>query len=259
MVRPRNPADGPAADRSPVRDATDRRNRPRCGGAGAGVGSRRCAADHPIFGRDVPDAAWRPTPELLARLAAGAASSARPASPTSRRSRPAPSPIRPGSGAPPSDDLGVAWQRRPDRDRSTSRAAPEWARWWSGGAFNHAIAAVEPRAAARPGRRGDRLGGRGRRGPPPDERASCATRSTRPPGCSRGQGVGAGDRVGIFLPMLAETVDRGRWRSAGSRRSSRRSSRATARRRSRPGCDDCEATRPDHRRRLPPPRQPSCR
>ena len=47
------------------------------------------------------------------------------------------------------DDLGVAWQRPPDDDpRPGGRTAR--ARWWIGGAFNHAGAATEPWAAARP-------------------------------------------------------------------------------------------------------------
>ena len=67
-------------------------------------------------------------------------------------------------------------------------------------------AAVEPRARARSGRRGARLGGRGRRGPAPDERASSRDAVDAAAGCCAAAGVGPGDRVGIFLPMLAETV-----------------------------------------------------
>ena len=150
LVRPRNPVDGPAADRSLVRDATARRIRPRCGGASAGVGSNdddRATADlRP--GRPRRRLAADPGAPRATR--GWPASSARRASPTSRRSRPARSTIRPGSGRAAVDDLGARLATPTGRSTMDISRGPEWATWWSGGAFNHAIAATEPRAARDP-------------------------------------------------------------------------------------------------------------
>ena len=146
-------------------------------------------ADHPIFGRDVPDAAWRPTPELLARLAGSRASSGRPAS-RDLEALQARAVADPGWfwGAA-ADDLGARLAAPAGPGRWTCERRARWARWWRGGAFNHAVASIEPRAAPRSRRRGDRLGGRGRRGPPPDERGA-ARRGRR----GRPDAAGAGRR-----------------------------------------------------------------
>src|SRR5439155_14642973 len=47
------------------------------------------------------------------------------------------------------DDLGLAWQRRPRQVVDLSQG-PEWSRWWIGGMFNYASAAVDSRAERDP-------------------------------------------------------------------------------------------------------------
>src|SRR3954454_3854961 len=96
------------------------------------------AVEHPIFGRDVADVAWRPTPELLAesRLA-------RFIERTNERDIPA-LPARAvedpawfwGAAA---DDLALPWQRRPSQVMDAS-GGPEWTRWWRGGRLNYVAA-----------------------------------------------------------------------------------------------------------------------
>src|SRR5918993_5834484 len=101
-----------------------------------------------IFGRDVADAAWRPSRELLsdARLAAFLrATGSRDLETLQARAADDPAWFW-GTAA---DDIGLAWQRQPDAVIDVARG-PEWARWWTGGAFNYASAAVDPRAAADP-------------------------------------------------------------------------------------------------------------
>ncbi|HVL53787.1 MAG TPA: acetyl-coenzyme A synthetase N-terminal domain-containing protein, partial [Vitreimonas sp.] len=104
--------------------------------------------DWPTFGRDVPDAAWRPTPEdrassRLARFirAAGAADL------TALQQRAADDPAWFWAAA--ADDLELPWQRRPTAVLDDARGS-EWARWWPGGAFNYADAATRPRAERQP-------------------------------------------------------------------------------------------------------------
>ena len=130
----------------------------------------------PIFGRDSPDAAWRPTPELLheSRLARFLRATGEPSLEALQARAVADPGWFWGAAA---DDIGVAWQRRPSEVLDASRG-PAWARWWGGGAFDYARAATEPRAAARSRGRGARLGGRGWRRPPADQR--------RAPGRGRG-------------------------------------------------------------------------
>ena len=60
------------------------------------------------------------------------------------------------------------------------------------------------RRSARPARHD--LGGRGRRGPHPHLRASCTPRSSRVANALKALGVGKGDRVGIFMPMMPEVA-----------------------------------------------------
>jgi len=160
-------------------------------------------ANHPIFGRDVPDAAWRPTPVLLAdaRLATFLRSTGEPDL-EALQARAVADPAWFWGAA--IDDLGLAWQRAPDQVMDAS-GGPEWTRWWRGGAFNHAEASTAPRAARDPNgsaltweaEDGEvrRLTNRGLR----DSVVAAARMFVA-------QGVRPGDRVGIFLPMLVETV-----------------------------------------------------
>ena len=165
--------------------------------------SRSGSDDRPIFGRDVPDAAWRPTRSLLAdsRLATFLRATGEPDLETLQARAVADPAWFWGAAV---DDLGLAWQRSPDQVMDAS-GGPEWTRWWRGGAFNHAEASTAPRAARDPagaaldweGEDGEtrRLTNRGLR-----DSVEAAARMFL------AQGVRPGDRVGIFLPMLVETV-----------------------------------------------------
>ncbi len=157
----------------------------------------------PTFGRDVPDAAWRPTPDLLetSRLARFLRASGEP-SLEALHHRAETDPAWFWGAA--VDDLGFDWQARP-RETLDLRAGPEWARWWIGGAFNYASAAVEPRARRSPGTtaltwEGD--DGEVRR----LTNAELEAEVERAARMLAAEGVREGDRVGIFLPMLLETA-----------------------------------------------------
>jgi acetyl-CoA synthetase len=159
--------------------------------------------DQPIFGRDVPDAAWRPTPELLreSRLAAFLRSTGEPDL-EALQARAAADPAWFWGAA--ADDLGLAWQRPPSQVMDASDG-PEWTRWWRGGSFNWADTAVRSRAERDPD--GAAVAWEGEDG----EVRQLTNRQLRAAVIDaarmlRGHGVGSGDRVGIFLPMLAETV-----------------------------------------------------
>ena len=81
----------------------------------------------------------------------------------------------------------------------------EFSRWWTGGAFNYASAAIDPRAAANPD--GAAITWEGEDG---DVRrltnAELRDEVNRAAAMFARLGVGEGDRVGIFLPLLPETV-----------------------------------------------------
>ncbi len=157
----------------------------------------------PRFGRDVPAAAWRPDRALLAesRLARFVRQTGeRDLDAVQARAERDPAWFW-GAAA---QDLALAWQR-PFREVLDARRGPEWSRWWIGGSFDYARAAVEPRAERDP----DGLAltwegedGEVRRLSNSELRAEV----DRTAAMLAGQGVGPGDRVGIFLPMLVETV-----------------------------------------------------
>ncbi len=159
--------------------------------------------DWPTFGRDVPDAAWRPGPEQLerSRLAVFLRSTGL-RDLEALQSRAADDPAWFWGAA--ADDLAIAWQRPPARVLDLS-GGPEWSRWWTGGAFNYAAAAIDPRADRDPD--GEALVWEGEDGAvrrltnhelrDAVDRAAAAFDAI---------GVGEGDRVGIYLPMLVETV-----------------------------------------------------
>jgi acetyl-CoA synthetase len=157
----------------------------------------------PVFGRDVPDAAWRPSPADLAdsRLARFVRASGM-VDLDALQARAAADPAWFWGAA--ADDLALVWQRRPVAVLDLERG-PEWARWWTGGAFNHAAAAIDPRAEREPA--GEALVWEGE-----DGEVRCFTARQLRDAVERAalmlaaEGVGPGDRVGILLPMLPETA-----------------------------------------------------
>jgi acetyl-CoA synthetase len=161
------------------------------------------ASSWPTFGRDVPDAAWRPTADDLHRSRlARFVRAAGMADLEALQARAAADPAWFWGAA--LDDLGLPWQRRPQSVMDSSRG-PEWTRWWSGGAFNHAAAAIDPRAERDPD--GEALAWEGEDG----EVRRYSARELRDAvedaaALLAGEGVGPGDRVGILLPMLPETA-----------------------------------------------------
>jgi len=161
------------------------------------------SSDWPIFGRDVAGAAWRPaadagTATRLGRFVRAVGEPDLEALQRHAQRDPA------WFWAAAADDLGLDWQRRPATTLDLSRG-PEWSTWWTGGAFNYASAAIDPRAARDPD--GAALTWEGEDG---DVRrlsnARLKAQVDRAAAMLGRLGVGAGDRVGIFLPLLPETV-----------------------------------------------------
>jgi acetyl-CoA synthetase len=159
--------------------------------------------DRPIFGRDVPAAVWRPTPRLRSdsRLA-GFLRASGAADLEALQARAVADPAWFWGAA--VDDLGLDWQRQPDQVMDAS-GGPEWTRWWRGGAFNHAEASTATRAARDPS--GEAIAWEGEDGE--FRRLTNAALRDYVVVAARmfqAAGVRPGDRVGIFLPMLVETV-----------------------------------------------------
>jgi acetyl-CoA synthetase len=102
------------------------------------------------------------------------------------------------------DDLELHWQRRPKTVLDLA-GGPARARWWIGGAFNHAVAATEPWAASRSDDAAlawESEDGDVRRftWAELDREVRLAARRLA------AVGVAEGTRVGILLPMLVETA-----------------------------------------------------
>ena len=161
------------------------------------------APEWPIFGRDVPDAPWRPSPRDLAesRLAGLVRTSGEPSLDALQAHAAADPAWFWGLAA---DDIAIPWVRRPRSVLDVSRG-PEWSRWWIGGSFNYAAACLDGRAERDPG--GEALvwegeDGEVRRFTNAELRHEVDWAATM----LQGLGVQAGDRVGILLPMLPETV-----------------------------------------------------
>jgi acetyl-CoA synthetase len=160
------------------------------------------------FARPGSDAPWRPSPEDLADSrparfvrAAGFGADA-PSGLEAIQARAARDPGWFWGAA--AEDLALHWQRPPTTTLDLSAGIAR-ARWWSGGAFNHAVAAVEPWATTRPA--AEALAWEGEDGAVRtltwaelDAAVGAAARRLA------GIGVGEGTRVGILLPMLVETV-----------------------------------------------------
>ena len=102
------------------------------------------------------------------------------------------------------DDIGIPWQRRPTRILDLT-GDPARARWWIGGAFNHAVAATEPWAATRPDDAA--LTWEGEDGATVNVTWAELDRDVRRAARHlAAAGVGEGTRGGILLPTLVETA-----------------------------------------------------
>src|SRR5207247_4939345 len=96
-------------------------------------------------------------------------------------------------------------RHRPPTHVVSSSGGPQWTRWWRGGLLNYAAAAVEPRAARDP--TAPAVTWEGEDGEVRTvTNAALLTAVADAARMLRSEGVGPGDRVGIFLPMLVETV-----------------------------------------------------
>ncbi len=161
------------------------------------------AGDWPLFGRDVPDAAWRPTTEAAAatRLGRFLRSTGEPDLDSLQRHAEQDPAWFWGAAV---DDIGLDWQRRPTSVLDVSQGVA-WSRWWSGGAFNYASAAIDPRARSRPD--GTALRWEGEDGATRVlSNAELKAEVDRAAAMLARLGIGANDRVGIFMPLLPETV-----------------------------------------------------
>ena len=163
----------------------------------------RVQLDRPIFGRDGEGVAWRPDPDLLrdSQLARFLRATGEP-SLDALQARAVADPAWFWGAA--ADDLDLAWGRRPSTILDASRG-PAFARWWLGGELNYARAAIGPRVARDPDGRALTWEG---------EDGSVRTLTNRELAGEvdvavrrlRAHGIRPGDRVGILLPMLVETV-----------------------------------------------------
>jgi acetyl-CoA synthetase len=166
------------------------------------VGSTK-ASDWPIFGRDAEGVAWRPDPATIAdaRLTRFLRSTGEPSLDALQAHATADPAWFWGAAA---DDIAVAWDR-PPRETADLSGGPAWTRWWIGGSFDWSWAAVEPRAARDPD--GIAITWEGEPGTyahvSNKDLAALVRRAAQQ---LRGLGIGPGDRVGILLPMLVETV-----------------------------------------------------
>jgi acetyl-CoA synthetase len=102
------------------------------------------------------------------------------------------------------DDVGVGWTRRFDQVLDVSRGI-EWARFWTGGRLNLSVNAVDRWVATTPDQQAVVWEG--------DDGAVRAVTFVeladdvgRAAAALRALGVGHGDAVGLFLPMIPETV-----------------------------------------------------
>lgn len=102
------------------------------------------------------------------------------------------------------DDLDLVWSRPYDQVLDLSQGAP-WAEWFTGGSFNYVVSALDRHAAQSPDRTAIIWEG--------DDGAvrrltfgELLAGTNQLANALRALGVERGDRVGVFLPMLPETV-----------------------------------------------------
>ncbi len=104
-----------------------------------------------------------------------------------------------------SDDLGLVWQRPYTQVMDTSRGIP-WTTWYTGGQFNYTVTALDKHAA---GASADKLAltWEGEDGATATYTyAELLAMTHRAANALHDLGVGKGDVVAIYLPMLPETV-----------------------------------------------------
>jgi acetyl-CoA synthetase len=103
------------------------------------------------------------------------------------------------------EDLGLIWSRPYEQVLDLSRGAP-WAEWFTGGGFNYVTSALDRHAAGPDGERTALIweadDGAVRRLTFRELQAE----TNRLANALRQLGVERGDRVGVFMPMLPETV-----------------------------------------------------
>lgn len=157
----------------------------------------------PTFARPDADAPWLPTAELLAESRLARLIRASGATDLEDlQARAARDPAWFWGAA--VSDLGLTWQRPYRRVLDLERGI-EFARWWSGGAFNHAVASTEPWATSRPD--AEAIAWEGEDGEVRRLTYGELDREVRRASAMlAANGIGAGTRVGIFLPMLVETA-----------------------------------------------------
>ncbi len=104
-----------------------------------------------------------------------------------------------------SDDLGLVWQRPYSQVMDTSRG-PQWARWYLDGQLNYVVTALDQHAqgasATRTALIWEGEDGEVRR----YTYAELLALTNQAANALRALGVGKGDRVGIYLPMVPEVV-----------------------------------------------------
>jgi acetyl-CoA synthetase len=157
----------------------------------------------PSFAKPDAEAPWRPTPELirtsrLASLVRASGSDDLDALQARATSDPA------WFWDAAVGDLALGWQRPYASVLDLGRGTP-FPRWWSGGAFNHAVASTEPWARSAPD--AEAIAWEGEDG---DVRrltyAELDREVRRAAVMLAANGIGAGSRVGILLPMVPETA-----------------------------------------------------
>ncbi|HEV8251922.1 MAG TPA: AMP-binding protein [Candidatus Limnocylindria bacterium] len=157
----------------------------------------------PLFGTDTDAAAWRPSPAYLERSRLARflrASGCDDLEALQARAVADPTWFWQSAAA----DIGVRFDPEPGTVLDTTRGI-EWARWFGGAGFNYVRMALDEPAAARPDEMAlvwEGEDGEVRR----FTRAQLRWAVDRAARAIAALGVGRGDRVGIYLPMIPEAV-----------------------------------------------------
>ena len=103
------------------------------------------------------------------------------------------------------DDLGVVWRKRYTQVMDTSRG-PQWTRWYVGGQLNYVDTALDKHAQGESGQR-DALIWEGEDGATKRYTyAELLHLTNQAANALRALGIGKGDRVGVYMPMIPELV-----------------------------------------------------